>query len=84
MHVPPRPLTALPPALLCPAPGLCSVEDPERVVGALRAQLADAGLETNVVFSAGVDLDILPSRASKGKALSFLMQQVGGWVCVVL
>ena len=54
------------------------------MVGALRAQLADAGLETNVVFSAGVDLDILPSRASKGKALSFLMQQVGGWVCVVL
>jgi hypothetical protein len=65
------------PVAACPA--LCSVEDPERVVGALRAQLAEAGLETNVVFSAGVDLDILPSRASKGKALSFLMQQVGGW-----
>lgn len=42
----------------------------------LRAQLQEAGLETNVVYSAGIDVDILPSRASKGKALAFLLQQL--------
>lgn len=54
------------------------MSDPERVLGALRSQLADAGLDTNVIFSGGEDLDILPSRASKGKALSFLLKQVRG------
>lgn len=48
------------------------------MLGALRSQLADAGLDTNVIFSGGEDLDILPSRASKGKALSFLLKQVRG------
>jgi sucrose-6F-phosphate phosphohydrolase len=46
------------------------------VVSNLRSQLAAAGLDTNVVFSGGEDLDILPARASKGKALSFLLEQV--------
>lgn len=45
-------------------------------MAALRSQLEAAGLDTSVIFSAGVDLDILPSRASKGKALSFLLKQV--------
>ncbi|KAL4440460.1 hypothetical protein ABPG75_003461 [Micractinium tetrahymenae] len=51
------------------------VADPDRVLGALRSDLAAAGLDTNVIFSGGEDLDILPSRASKGKALSFLLKQ---------
>lgn len=51
--------------------------DPDRVLDALRADLAAAGLDTNVIYSGGEDVDILPSRASKGKALSFLLQQVG-------
>lgn len=42
----------------------------------LRSQLAGAGLDTNVVFSGGEDLDILPARASKGRALSFLLKQI--------
>lgn len=29
-------------------------------------------------LSGGVDVDILPSRASKGKALSFLLKQASG------
>ncbi|KAI3431372.1 hypothetical protein D9Q98_004427 [Chlorella vulgaris] len=53
-----------------------SMPDPEPVVAALRSQLEAAGLDTSVIFSAGVDLDILPSRASKGKALSFLLKQM--------
>ncbi|KAL4520971.1 hypothetical protein Ndes2526B_g00149 [Nannochloris sp. 'desiccata'] len=46
------------------------------VVSNLRSQLAAAGLDTNVVFSGGQDLDVLPARASKGKALSFLLEQI--------
>jgi sucrose-6F-phosphate phosphohydrolase len=46
------------------------------VVSNLRSQLAAAGLDTNVVFSGGQDLDILPAKASKGKALSFLLEQI--------
>lgn len=46
------------------------------VISNLRANLAATGLDANVVFSAGEDVDILPSRASKGKALSFLLQQI--------
>lgn len=46
------------------------------VVSNLRSQLAAAGLDTNVVFSGGEDLDILPASASKGKALQFLLEQV--------
>ena len=53
----------------------------DEVINTLRSKLEAAGLETNVVYSAGVDVDILPSRASKGKALAFLLQQVGG-VCL--
>ena len=45
------------------------------LVSNLRSQLAAAGLDTNVVFSGGQDLDILPARASKGKALAFLLKQ---------
>ncbi|PSC72019.1 Sucrose-phosphatase 2 [Micractinium conductrix] len=52
------------------------VNDPDRVLAALRASLADAGVQTNVIYSGGEDLDILPSRASKGKALSFLLKQL--------
>jgi hydroxymethylpyrimidine pyrophosphatase-like HAD family hydrolase len=53
------------------------VADPERVVDGLRAALAAEGLQAAVIFSGGEDLDILPSSASKGKALSFLLRQVG-------
>ena len=68
-------LTSHPPNRL-PRPAF-SVPDPERVLGTLRSALAAAGLDTVVIFSGGVDVDILPSRASKGKALSFLLKQVG-------
>lgn len=47
-------------------------------VSNLRSALAAAGLDANVVFSGGEDLDVLPARASKGKALSFLLRQIEG------
>lgn len=46
------------------------------VISNLRSQLAGAGLDVNVIFSGGEDVDALPSKASKGKALSFLLKQV--------
>lgn len=36
----------------------------------------EAGLRTKVVYSGGVDVDILPHTASKGKALEFLLSEV--------
>jgi len=43
----------------------------------LRAQLALAGLEVNVVYSSSRDLDILPRHATKGGALVWLAERLG-------
>lgn len=43
----------------------------------LRAQLALAGLEVNVVYSSSRDLDILPRHATKGGALAWLAERLG-------
>lgn len=53
-----------------------SVPNPAHLIEGLRRHLSDAKLDTSVIYSGGVDVDILPSRASKGKALSFLLDQV--------
>lgn len=50
----------------------------DAVVQELTAKLKQAGLEVNVIYSAGVDLDLLPAAASKGKALAFLLEEVRG------
>jgi sucrose-6F-phosphate phosphohydrolase len=42
----------------------------------LRQQLADAGLQTHLVYSSSRDLDVLPQHATKGGAL--------GWLCTRL
>jgi sucrose-6F-phosphate phosphohydrolase len=46
-------------------------------VDALRRRLADAGLHVNVVYSSLRDLDVVPSRASKGNALEWLCRHIG-------
>ena len=54
-------------------------KDPDQasgVINNLRVQLSSAGLETTVIFSGGEDVDILPDRASKGRALAFLLNQI--------
>lgn len=51
----------------------------EGLMDELRAALKQAGLEVNVIYSAGVDVDVLPAAASKGKALSFLLDEVRAW-----
>ena len=35
-----------------------------------------AGVTAKLIYSGGVDLDILPQQASKGKGLEFLLRQV--------
>ncbi|MEX0270509.1 sucrose-phosphate phosphatase [Leptolyngbyaceae cyanobacterium UHCC 1019] len=42
----------------------------------LQALLDAKGLETQLVYSGGKDLDILPRRANKGKAMIFLREQL--------
>lgn len=42
----------------------------------LQALLDDAGLDAQLVYSGSKDLDILPRRANKGKALTFLREQL--------
>jgi sucrose-6F-phosphate phosphohydrolase len=42
------------------------------ILPAIRQQLQNAGLEAQVVFSGGKNLDIIPTRAGKGAAIEFL------------
>ena len=43
----------------------------------LRQRFKEAGLDVNVVYSSLRDLDVLPSRANKGNALTWLCQRLG-------
>ncbi len=46
------------------------------MVESLKLALAQAGLQTKVVYSGGVDVDILATGAGKGKGLEFILQQI--------
>lgn len=48
----------------------------QATIDELETRLKDAGLSVNVIYSAGVDVDILPATASKGKALAFLLEEM--------
>jgi sucrose-6F-phosphate phosphohydrolase len=45
-------------------------------VEALQRRLTDAGLQVTVVYSSLRDLDVLPSRATKGNALAWLCERL--------
>jgi len=49
----------------------------DELVDEVRRTLSRAGLQTTVVHSGGVFLDVLPSRASKGKAIRYLARKWG-------
>ena len=51
-------------------------DDAKRVIAELEAKLREAGVTAKLIYSGGVDLDILPQQASKGKGLEFLLRQV--------
>ncbi|MGE9292993.1 MAG: HAD-IIB family hydrolase [Puniceicoccales bacterium] len=50
-------------------------EQPE--LDALEDRLSDTGLQVNVVYSSGRDLDVLPKFADKGNALVWLLKRLG-------
>jgi sucrose-6-phosphatase len=47
------------------------------VLPRLKLQLGDRGLDVNLIYSGGKDLDILPRHANKGLAVQFLQQKWG-------
>jgi len=49
----------------------------EEVLPQLDSTLRDRGLDIQLVYSGGVDLDILPRQANKGMAMLFLRQTLG-------
>lgn len=51
-------------------------DDAKRVITQLEGKLKEAGVTAKLIYSGGVDLDILPQQASKGKGLEFLLRQV--------
>eukprot|EP00889_Picochlorum_renovo_P000943 jgi/Picre1/27973/NNA_000934.t1 len=54
-----------------------NAEHIQKAIDGLRGALDAKGIAANVIYSGSVDLDILPQRASKGKALAFLLEQLG-------
>lgn len=46
-------------------------------IALLGQQLAQAGLQTSVVYSSGRDLDVLPANTTKGGALKWLCHRLG-------
>lgn len=49
----------------------------EAVIPQLEAQLQAQGLDVQLIYSGGIDLDILPRRANKGQAMTFLREYLG-------
>jgi sucrose-6-phosphatase len=48
-----------------------------QVIAELSAALEQAGLSTQLIYSGGKDLDILPKAANKGNAMAFVQGQLG-------
>lgn len=47
------------------------------VISQLDTLLEERGVEVQLIYSGGVDLDVLPLRANKGRAMSFLRDYLG-------
>ncbi|BDA47308.1 Sucrose-phosphatase 1 [Coccomyxa sp. Obi] len=51
-------------------------DEAKAVISRLQDALNQAGVRVKLIYSGGVDLDILPEGASKGKGLEFLLRQI--------
>jgi sucrose-6F-phosphate phosphohydrolase len=49
----------------------------EDLIPQLERSLTDQGLDVQLIYSGGLDLDILPRQANKGKAMAFLRETLG-------
>ncbi|KAH7421183.1 hypothetical protein KP509_13G044300 [Ceratopteris richardii] len=47
----------------------------DNVIGALSSALKEHGLKVKLIYSGGIDLDILPEGAGKGQALAYLLRK---------
>ena len=58
-------------------------DDAQRVISQLEGALRAAGVRAKIIYSGGMDVDILPEGASKGDGLKFLLRQVhAGKACI--
>lgn len=51
-------------------------DDAQKVISQLQEALKAAGVRAKIIYSGGMDVDILPEGASKGEGLKFLLRQV--------
>ena len=51
-------------------------DEAQRVISQLGEALQKAGVRCKIIYSGGMDVDILPEGASKGEGLKFLLRQV--------
>ncbi|CAL5220768.1 g2832 [Coccomyxa viridis] len=51
-------------------------EDAQNVISQLQEALKAAGVRAKIIYSGGMDVDILPEGASKGEGLKFLLRQI--------
>lgn len=51
-------------------------DDAQRIISQLEDALKKAGVRAKIIYSGGMDVDILPEGASKGEGLKFLLRQV--------
>ena len=58
-------------------------EEAQKVISQLGEALQKAGVRGKIIYSGGMDVDILPEGASKGEGLKFLLRQVGSHISCV-
>ncbi|MEO1187012.1 MAG: sucrose-phosphate phosphatase, partial [Cyanobacteria bacterium J06636_27] len=48
----------------------------ERVLAKLKSAFTESGLDVKLIYSSGIDLDIVPTNSDKGQAMQFLRGEI--------